>query len=89
MFAILADRETRNCEKLRYGGFAKVEIHTKVGEQCIGAKVNLKLVPLSYELKSGDQIEILTVRYLAIKSKEHLHNSIKKLPKCAKNNVKY
>ena len=36
------------------------EIHTKVGEQCIGAKVNLKLVPLSYELKSGDQIEILT-----------------------------
>ncbi len=36
------------------------DIHTKVGEQCIGAKVNHKLVPLSYELKSGDQIEILT-----------------------------
>jgi guanosine-3',5'-bis(diphosphate) 3'-pyrophosphohydrolase len=36
------------------------EIHTKVGEQCIGAKVNFKLVPLSYEIKSGDQIEILT-----------------------------
>jgi len=36
------------------------EIHTKVGEQCIGAKVNHKLVPLSHELKSGDQVEILT-----------------------------
>ena len=36
------------------------EIHTKVGEQCIGAKVNHKLVPLSYQLKSGEQVEILT-----------------------------
>ena len=36
------------------------DIHTKIGEQCIGAKVNHKLVPLSYEIKSGDQIEILT-----------------------------
>lgn len=36
------------------------EIHTQVGEKCIGAKVNQKLVPLSYKLKSGDQIEVLT-----------------------------
>jgi GTP diphosphokinase / guanosine-3',5'-bis(diphosphate) 3'-diphosphatase len=36
------------------------EIHTKVGEHCIGAKVNHKLVPLSHELASGDQVEILT-----------------------------
>lgn len=36
------------------------EIHTKIGEHCIGAKVNHKLVPLSHALKSGDQVEILT-----------------------------
>jgi GTP pyrophosphokinase len=36
------------------------EIHTKVGEHCIGAKVNHKLVPLSHTLSSGDQVEILT-----------------------------
>jgi len=36
------------------------DIHTKVGEQCIGAKVNHKLVPLSYKLKSGDQVEVIT-----------------------------
>ncbi len=35
-------------------------IHTDVGLKCRGAKVNGKLVPLSYELKSGDQIEVIT-----------------------------
>lgn len=36
------------------------EIHTELGEHCLGAKVNHELVPLSYELKNGDQIEIIT-----------------------------
>ena len=35
-------------------------IHTDVGLKCRGVKVNGKLVPLSYTLSSGDQIEVLT-----------------------------
>ena len=35
-------------------------IHTDVGLKCRGVKVNGKLVPLSYELASGDQIEVYT-----------------------------
>ena len=36
------------------------DIHSELGMSCIGAKVNTRLVPLSYTLKSGDQIEIIT-----------------------------
>lgn len=37
-------------------------IHSFLGSHCFGAKVNHKLVPLSYKLRSGDQIEIITSR---------------------------
>jgi len=36
------------------------DIHTDIGDKCIGAKVNNRLVPLSYQLISGDQVEIIT-----------------------------
>lgn len=36
------------------------DVHSALGARCIGAKVNHRLVPLSYVLKSGDQVEVIT-----------------------------
>ncbi|MEX0600437.1 MAG: bifunctional (p)ppGpp synthetase/guanosine-3',5'-bis(diphosphate) 3'-pyrophosphohydrolase, partial [Rhodothermales bacterium] len=36
------------------------QVHTEIGLHCIGAKVNGKMVPLSYKLTSGDQVEVIT-----------------------------
>ncbi len=37
-------------------------IHTEVGHRCRGAKVNGRIVPLTYALKTGEQVEVLTVK---------------------------
>ncbi len=36
------------------------DIHSAIGDSCIGAKVNNRLVPLSHQLESGNQVEIIT-----------------------------
>ncbi|MDH5612262.1 MAG: GTP diphosphokinase [Gammaproteobacteria bacterium] len=40
-------------------------VHTEVGHRCRGAKVNGRIVQLTYELKNGEQIEILTTKEAA------------------------
>jgi GTP pyrophosphokinase len=39
-------------------------VHTDVGHRCVGAKVNGRIVPLSYTLQSGDTVEVLTSNQL-------------------------
>jgi guanosine-3',5'-bis(diphosphate) 3'-pyrophosphohydrolase len=37
-------------------------VHTELGHRCIGAKVNGRLVPLNYQLKNGDVVEIISAK---------------------------
>jgi GTP pyrophosphokinase len=59
-------------------------IHTEVGNQCVGAKVNGRIVPLKYSLKNGDVVDILVQQghlpskdWLAIAKTSKARNKIK------------
>jgi GTP diphosphokinase / guanosine-3',5'-bis(diphosphate) 3'-diphosphatase len=61
------------------------EVHTEIGHRCVGARVNGRIVPLHYELRSGDIVEILTAKrdrgpsrdWLAIAKTTRARNKIK------------
>jgi GTP pyrophosphokinase len=38
------------------------QVHSQVGDNCVGAKVNGKIVPLRHQLENGDQVEVITAR---------------------------
>jgi GTP pyrophosphokinase len=37
-------------------------VHSQIGDTCVGARINGRLMPLRYELQNGDQVEVLTAR---------------------------
>jgi GTP pyrophosphokinase len=37
-------------------------VHSQIGDTCVGARINGRLMPLRYELQNGDQVEIMTAR---------------------------
>jgi GTP pyrophosphokinase len=38
-------------------------VHSEIGHRCRGAKINGRIVPLTYQLKNGEQVEVLTTRH--------------------------
>jgi GTP pyrophosphokinase len=65
-------------------------LHSDIGNRCIGAKVNHKLVPLSHKLTSADQVEILTSHsqepqpewfkfVITIKARNNIEESLKRI----------
>ncbi len=68
------------------------EIHSDLGNKCIGAKINMKLVPISHVLQNGDQVEILTsknqtpkLEWLKFTTSAKARNKIKDAFKLEKN----
>ena len=54
---------TGDVKELRHGATSldfAYAVHTDVGNKCVGAKVNGKMVPLKHRLKSGDTVEVMT-----------------------------
>ena len=51
-------------------------IHTELGHRCIGTKVNGSLVPLNYQLKNGDKVEIMTAKEGKAPSRDWLNSQL-------------
>lgn len=60
IFVFTPKGDTRSIEKGATALDFAYQIHTQIGNKAIAAKINYRLMPLSYVLKTGDQIEIIT-----------------------------
>ena len=62
-------------------------IHTEIGDKCRGGKVNGRIEPLTYKLKNGDQVEVLT-RPNATPSRDWLHDPAYVATSAARNKIR-